>query len=37
MTSKLKSINKREFKNPPKKAGQLVRWWWMVLEIEESE
>jgi len=27
MTSKLKSINKREFKNPPKKAGQLVRWW----------
>ena len=33
----LKDIDWKDFKNPPKSARPLVRWWWTGLDVEKEE
>ena len=37
MSFDLKDINWAEFKNPPKSARPMVRWWWTGLDVEKEE
>ena len=37
MVFNLKNVDWIEFKNPPKGARPLVRWWWTGLDIEKEE
>ncbi len=37
MPFNLKEINQEEFKNPPKHARPMVRWWWTGLDVEKEE
>ncbi len=37
MSFNLKDIKWNEFKNPPKSARAMVRWWWTGLDVEKEE
>lgn len=37
MSLNLKDIRWEEFKNPPKTARPMVRWWWTGLDVEKEE
>jgi len=30
-------IDWEEFRNPPKSARPMVRWWWTGMDVEEEE
>ena len=37
MSLNLKDIRWDDFKNPPKTARPMVRWWWTGLDVEKEE